>query len=259
MLSLGQELKKDREERGIMLTDIAGATHISLRFLQAIENDSYDVLPGGVFNRAFVRKFARTVGFDEEQAVKLYEEQLVEMGGEPQRRYYTGVEEIEPSSSSGGNGLVLSFLALVILAGGAYFAYLFFNTPSQNNENTLVVTSTPTPAVFSPPLPVDTTPSASPTPEALSVLRMELIAGNECWIKIIPDDQAPDQGLLKVGDVREHKASERIIIVSMGNTPALKIIVNGKQLDPTKLMKDPRSLLTSNVILTRENYQSYVQ
>src|SRR5262245_38787226 len=258
MLSLGQELKKAREERGIMLTDIATATHISLRFLQAIENDSYDVLPGGVFNRAFVRKFARTVGFDEEQAVRLYEEQLVEMGGEPQRRYYTGVEEIEPSSSSGGNGLVLSFLALVILAGGAYFAYLFFNTPSQNNENTVVTSSIPTPAVSSTSLPI-IIPAPSPTPETATVLKMELIAGNECWIKIIPDDQAPDQGLLKVGDVREYKASERIIIVSMGNTPALKIIVNGKLLDPTKLMKDPRSLLTSNVILTRDNYQSYVQ
>jgi cytoskeleton protein RodZ len=256
MLSLGQELKKAREERGIMLTDIASATHISLRFLQAIENDSYDVLPGGVFNRAFVRKFARSVGFDEEQAVRLYEEQLVEMGGEPQRRYYTGVEEIEPSSSS-GNGLVLSFLALVILAGGAYFAYLFFNTPSQSSETAVVVN--PTPLISSTPVPVVAMPIPTPTPESSSELTMELIAGNECWIKIIPDDREPDQGLLKMGDVREYKASEKIIIVSMGNTPALKIIVNGRQLDPAKLMEDPRSLLTKNIILTKDNYKSYVQ
>ncbi|MCI0663690.1 MAG: DUF4115 domain-containing protein [Acidobacteria bacterium] len=240
-----------------MLTDIAGATHISLRFLQAIENDSYDVLPGGVFNRAFVRKFARSVGYDEEQAVRLYEEQLVEMGGEPQRRYYTGVEEIEPSSSS-GNGLVLSFLALVILAGGAYFAYLFFDSPSQNTENAGVASSTPTPLVISTPFSV-ATPEPSPTPESSTVLKMELIAGNECWIKIIPDDQEPDQGLLKMGDVRQYKASEKIIIVTMGNTPALKIIVNGRQLDPAKLMASPRSLLTRNIILTKDNYQSYVQ
>jgi len=258
MLSLGQELKKAREERGIMLSDIAGATHISLRFLQAIENDSYDVLPGGVFNRAFVRKFARTVGFDEEQAVKLYEEQLVEMGGEPQRRYYTGVEEIEPSSSS-GNGLVLSFLALVILAGGAYFAYLFFNTPSQSAENTVVANPTPAPQIISTPLPA-ATPMPSPTPEPKAELNMEVIAGNDqCWIQIITDDRAPDQGLLEVGDVREYKASEKIIIVSMGNTPALKITVNGRQLDPAKLVRSPRSVITQNVILTRENYQSYVQ
>ena len=57
--------------------EIAESTHISIRFLQAIENDAYDVLPGGVFNRAFVRKFARQVGFDE-QAVNLYQEQWQE-------------------------------------------------------------------------------------------------------------------------------------------------------------------------------------
>jgi cytoskeleton protein RodZ len=257
MLSLGQELKKAREERGIMLTDIAGATHISLRFLQAIENDSYDVLPGGVFNRAFVRKFARTVGFDEEQAVRLYEEQLVEMGGEPQRRYYTGVDEIEPNSSS-GNGLVLSFLALVILGGGAYFAFLFFNTPSQNSETAVV--GNPTPPLSSTPVPVVVTQTPTPTPEQLSELKMEVIAGNDqCWIQIITDDREPDQGLLEIGDVREYKASEKIIIMSLGNTPALKITVNGRQLDPAKLVRSPKSVITQNVILTRDNYQSYLQ
>ena len=89
---------------------------------------------------------------------------------------------------------------------------------------------------------------------------MEVIAGNDqCWIQIITDDRAPDQGLLEVGDVREYKASEKIIIVSMGNTPALKITVNGRQLDPAKLVRSPRSVITQNVILTRDNYQSYVQ
>src|SRR5499426_3700514 len=103
MATLGQQLKQSREEKGISLQEIAESTHISIRFLQAIENDSYDVLPGGVFNRAFVRKFAKQVGFDEEEAVKLYEEQLEEMGGEPQRRYYFGVEDLEPKPTT-GNG-----------------------------------------------------------------------------------------------------------------------------------------------------------
>ena len=85
MASLGQQLKQSREEKGISLQEIAESTHISIRFLQAIENDAYDVLPGGVFNRAFVRKFARQVGFDEEQAVNLYQEQWQEQGGEPER------------------------------------------------------------------------------------------------------------------------------------------------------------------------------
>ena len=63
--SLGQELKRAREERGVALRDIATSTHIGVRFLQAIEGDDYKILPGGVFNRAFVRKFAKQVGYDE--------------------------------------------------------------------------------------------------------------------------------------------------------------------------------------------------
>ena len=52
MASLGQQLKKAREERGVSIHDIAAATHLGARFLQAIENDDYKILPGGVFNRA---------------------------------------------------------------------------------------------------------------------------------------------------------------------------------------------------------------
>src|SRR6266508_1340567 len=107
MATLGQQLKQSREEKGISLQEIAESTHISIRFLQAIENDAYDVLPGGVFNRAFVRKFARQVGFDEEQAVNLYQEQWQEQGGEPERGYQLGVDEPDFRQSS-GNGLLRS-------------------------------------------------------------------------------------------------------------------------------------------------------
>ncbi|MGH9800563.1 MAG: helix-turn-helix domain-containing protein, partial [Blastocatellia bacterium] len=66
MASLGQQLKQAREERGTTIHQIAEATRLGSRFLQAIENDDYKILPGGIFNRAFVRKFARQVGMDEE-------------------------------------------------------------------------------------------------------------------------------------------------------------------------------------------------
>src|SRR5262245_20287249 len=127
MATLGQQLKQSREEKGISLQEIAESTHISVRFLQAIENDAYDVLHGGVFNRAFVRKFARQVGFDREQAVNLYQEQWQEQGGEPERGYQLGVEESEFRQSS-GNGLLLSFVALIVLGALAFAAYQIFPT-----------------------------------------------------------------------------------------------------------------------------------
>src|SRR5499433_335959 len=167
MATLGQQLKQFREEKGVSLHEIAESTHIGVRFLQAIENDAYDVLPGGVFNRAFVRKFAKEVGFDEEQAVNLYEEQLEEQGGEPERSYQLGVEEFETRPTS-GNGLLLSFVALIILGALAYAAYQYFTPASSETERSSssgLSSPTPTRAPTETPAP-SVTPEASTSPAA---------------------------------------------------------------------------------------------
>src|SRR6266702_473811 len=52
--TFGDHLKREREMRGVSLDEISAATRIATRFLQAIENEQWDKLPGGVFNRGFV-------------------------------------------------------------------------------------------------------------------------------------------------------------------------------------------------------------
>jgi cytoskeleton protein RodZ len=73
MTSFGATFKRARESRGISLDQIASETRISTRFLTAIENEEFHVLPGGIFNRGFVRTFAQAVGVDPDQAVADYE------------------------------------------------------------------------------------------------------------------------------------------------------------------------------------------
>src|SRR5688572_4599762 len=72
MASFGEELKRERELRDISLKEISEATKISIRFLEALEQDNYDVLPGGVFNRGFIRAYARFIGVDGEEMVNAY-------------------------------------------------------------------------------------------------------------------------------------------------------------------------------------------
>jgi cytoskeletal protein RodZ len=261
MLSLGQELKRAREERGVTLHEIANATHIGVRFLQAIENDSYDVLPGGVFNRAFVRKFAKQVGFDEQQAMKLYEEQLEEMGGEPQRRYYTGLDDLDARPTS-GNGLLFSFLALIVLSAGAYLAYEYFKNPvsPDNNLNQPVVNSTPSPTPEGSPE-LSPSPGASPTPQLNSsadAMRMLMIAGSEqCWVQIAIDAAEPEETTLQPGDAREFSANDKFVL-NIGNYPALRITINGRQLNVNKFLPNQKSVVARNVVITRDNYQQFV-
>ncbi len=70
--SFGDKFRQQREQRGISLDAIANTTKISTRMLRALEEERFDQLPGGIFNRGFVRAYARHVGLDEEQALTDY-------------------------------------------------------------------------------------------------------------------------------------------------------------------------------------------
>ena len=54
--SLGQRLRREREQRGISLDEISLSTKIGTRFLLALEEDKFDKLPGCVFNKGFISK-----------------------------------------------------------------------------------------------------------------------------------------------------------------------------------------------------------
>src|SRR5713101_3654842 len=71
--NFGERLKREREMREVSPQEITKATRISNRFLEALENEDWDKLPGGVFNRGFVRAVARYLGLDEEDLVSEYD------------------------------------------------------------------------------------------------------------------------------------------------------------------------------------------
>jgi cytoskeletal protein RodZ len=68
----GEQLKREREMRGVSLEEISVATRIAPRFLEALENEQWEQLPGGVFNRGFIRSVARYLGLDEDSLVAEY-------------------------------------------------------------------------------------------------------------------------------------------------------------------------------------------
>jgi cytoskeleton protein RodZ len=81
--NFGERLKKTRENRKITLEEVAKSTKISTRMLQALEEEKFNHLPGGVFNKGFVRAYARHLGLDEEKALADY---ISAVGGEPEAR-----------------------------------------------------------------------------------------------------------------------------------------------------------------------------
>jgi cytoskeleton protein RodZ len=71
--TFGERLKRERELREVSLKEVTAGTRIGPRFLEALENEEWEKLPGGVFNRGFVRAIARYLGLDEENLLAEYD------------------------------------------------------------------------------------------------------------------------------------------------------------------------------------------
>lgn len=72
MPSFGEQLRRERELREISLREVSEATKISLRYLQALERNDFEHLPGGLFNKGFVRAYCEFIGVDAESMVNAY-------------------------------------------------------------------------------------------------------------------------------------------------------------------------------------------
>lgn len=68
----GNKFRKAREKKEISFDDVSNVTKISSRMLQAIEEEHFDQLPGGVFNKGFIRAYAKHLGLNDEEAVNDY-------------------------------------------------------------------------------------------------------------------------------------------------------------------------------------------
>ncbi|HEV7473970.1 MAG TPA: helix-turn-helix domain-containing protein [Pyrinomonadaceae bacterium] len=115
--TIGEQLRLAREERGIGLREISNQTRISMRYLEAIETNDYKRLPGGIFNRSFVKAYAKSVGFDEHQALEGYARLMRELGQPLDEMeimpHYSKVYDEVPATRS---PVLTVFLAILILA-----------------------------------------------------------------------------------------------------------------------------------------------
>lgn len=72
MGEFGDKFRTAREKKNLTLDDVSKVTKISPRMLQAIEEQKFDLLPGGVFNKGFIRAYAKHLGINDEEAVTEY-------------------------------------------------------------------------------------------------------------------------------------------------------------------------------------------
>lgn len=143
-ITIGEKLRLAREERGISLRDISEQTRISMRYLEAIETDDYKRLPGGIFNRSFIKSYARYIGYDEKEAIEAYATTLRQKG-EPSEEPTTLPKSLVYTDASSSRSpfvtLLLAIIILGVLSLGAYAALHWYqrrtaprgsNTPGRS-------------------------------------------------------------------------------------------------------------------------------
>jgi cytoskeleton protein RodZ len=92
MANFGETLKRERELRKISLREVSEATKIGLRYLEALEENRFDQLPGGLFNKGFIRAYAKFIGLDGETLVNVYLYDVAHLqNATPARPRYAGV------------------------------------------------------------------------------------------------------------------------------------------------------------------------
>lgn len=165
--SFGENLRQAREARHITLQEITATTKIGSRALQALEEDRFDQLPGGIFNKGFVRAYARCVGLNEEKTVAAYMVAAKVAAPETDMQALSSQVSVvreQRHESSMNAGAVVGVLAVIValVLGGLWLKEHLKQIKEQAAQQRVEspVVSAPAPAVV-PAVPIPIDPNAS--------------------------------------------------------------------------------------------------
>ncbi len=272
MASFGAQLKQEREKQGLTLEQISLSTKIGTRMLRALEEDHFDQLPGGIFNKGFIRAYARCLHMDEEQAIAEY---MAATGTSPlvnnsEEQDQPPVLELPRERDREASDLPWGIFAVVLLLAAVGFAaWGFYSRESQKSaavSAALAVAAPGAPAatvetsqpaqkpgepVDSSAKPVEATAAApaggsrssqqviassSPVPAPAVPARGNLMvvikAREDSWLSISVDGEIVTRALLAAGTQKSVRA-EKEIAIKAGNVGALDFEFNGQKL-PTQ-------------------------
>jgi cytoskeleton protein RodZ len=262
----GDRLRREREMRGITLDEITESTKIARRHLEALETEHFDHLPGGVFNKGFVRAYARFLGIDEDQAVADYSAAANERP-EPEDKFPLEVHE-QPNRDLNPRRSRLPLLFAIAGLAGVLVGYFFWlkSKPHGSEPAQTQATSTEvTPA--KPPAPVPATPVAAeqipvtpapvkpqkqtqpvPQPPDQSARKLAektfvvlVSAREDAWVSIVADGKSVMQRVLTADKKKLVKAGKQVVLRT-GNAGGIDVSFNGRPLGSIGNENEPRTL-----------------
>ena len=247
---------------GLTLDQVARETRIGTRMLEAIEKEEFNLLPGGIFSRGFIRSYVERLGLDPEKAVADYER----LSNDRESSAMEGLRvTLEQPEKGNRRWYPIAIGILIILI-------VIFYIVTRRQATTVTASQPPaivTAPISPPPPPQPTTAEAPPTdvtqapapvpppsPEPTAVgdaLTLELSATQETWIKVSADGHTVMAGeVLSSGMTRRFTGQTSITLV-VGNAGGIAIKVNDHAIFPLGQNGQVRFLT-----ITPENLKSII-
>ena len=243
LATFGEELRREREIRGISLKEIADATKISKRFLEAIERNDHPTLPAPVFTRGFVREYARYLGLNAEEIVSNYNHAAVgDTRIEQSAHLASLVNPSKPLETVQKRGIpspwaqrsIYVTFALALLLCGSFLGIRQlrhvhkFGTAGGNSPIPVHAVH-PTPRLSTEQLP----PAADRSlPANQETLHLTLELTENSWVVLSADGKRIINDELLKGDRRTVEAKNQFVFDTIGNAAGVDLTLNGVHLAP---------------------------
>ena len=217
--TFGERLKRERELREVTLDEVSKATRISARFLQALENEDWPKLPGGVFGRGFVRTIARYLGLGEESLLAEYDlargEGAISAPPKPEERIPSPPKWLPVAAV-----LVILLLFAGLIFGGIYAWRKIKARRLAKPQQSSIVQPTPAMATLAP-----------AAPAAKISLQLAVSTSAPTHMRILADGKAVLDADLLAGQNRRFAASNQFE-VSTSDSSAVLLELNGNMIAP---------------------------
>ncbi|MGE5552423.1 MAG: RodZ domain-containing protein [Betaproteobacteria bacterium] len=233
MLEIGGKLRAERERQGRSLDEVYQATRITIRYLESIEAGEFERIPGEVYLKGFLRRYAAFLGMDGEELVRQYQERKASL---EQPSAPEGATQRRLARSGGGHpnrsarlGLVFAATILAAIASGWALAIWSTRFPIAGRPRPSV--EAPGSRVVEPPAPAETpseeAAAAAEQAAPVAPVRVSVELTDRCWFRVSADGQLVYEGELAAGDRREWTAQDRLN-VRIGNPRGVTLTWNGQ-------------------------------
>lgn len=256
MAGEGALLRQARENKGWTYYDVEDSIKIRVRYLEALENEEYGILPGNTYIKGFLRTYSKHLGINSEEILDLYNSSLTT---EPSSQAHLPLTPIQsnPIWFRPIVLIIMGLLAAAIVLGITYYSKINAEPPASDYTPAPLPTAPQTQNnVQEPdpkaPVPEDNTPSGEQNPIIYEGIVAEMNFQEDCWLRVRVDGVIVQDGMSPAGSTKVFQGTERIEFLTIGNAGGLTMKLNGKDVPPLGVSKE----VLRNYVVTKETVEN---